>query len=121
MTLPDGYVVRRSGNHWAIAGRTGLFLVARQGDSAETSAQHAILAAHRLRARLAERIDVVPFVDPVVVSATPGEVQDCALVEPDLLESFLVVGPTVISEGELALLRHHLPAAVAIIEADGGF
>ncbi len=122
MTVPDGFVVRRSGGHWAIAGPTGLFLVARERDSIEHSTEHAVMAAHRLRARLAERLDIVPFVDPVVVSvSSANDNHDCAVVEPELLESFLADGPRVISEGELQLIRHHLPAVVTLIEADGGF
>ncbi len=123
MTLPDGYIVRRSSDHWAIGGPTGLFLVARERPDRDSSAEHTVLAAHLLRGRLAERLDIVPFVDPVLVSVDEelGDGHDCAVVDPELLQSFLLDGPTVIPEGELQLIRHHLPAVVSAIEADGGF
>lgn len=120
LTLPEGFLVRRSGSHWAVLGHTGLFLVGKAGDNPESAAERTAMGAHRLRNGLAEVLDVVPFVDPVVVSAREGHANGCTMVEADLLESFIANGPTVISEGELQLLRHHLPATITSIELDGG-
>ena len=120
LKVPDGFVVRRSGNHWAVAGPTGLFLVGKAGPVPETDAERTAMGAHRLRTGLAEVLDVVPFVDPVLVSSLEGHVNGCALIEPDLLESFIAHGPRVVSEGELQLIRHHLPGVITSIELDGG-
>lgn len=120
LTLPEGFLVRRSGSHWAVAGHTGLFLVGKAGDNPELAAERTAMGAHRLRNGLAKVLDVVPFVDPILVSAREGQVNGCTMVEADFLESFIAHGPTVISEGELQLLRHHLPVVVTSIEIDGG-
>jgi hypothetical protein len=97
-----------------------LFLVGKVGQDPELAAERTAMGAHRLRNGLAKVLDVVPFVDPILVSAQEGQVNGCTMVEADLLESFIAHGPTVISEGELQLLRHHLPAVVTSIELDGG-
>lgn len=120
LTLPDGFSVRRSAAHWAVAGHTGLFLIGKAGPDPEADAERTAMGAHRIRTGLAEVLDVVPFVDPVLVSSTEGHVNGCAMVEPEFLESFVANGPTVISEGELQLIRHHLPAVITSIELDGG-
>lgn len=120
LTLPEGFFVRRSGAHWAVAGPTGLFLVGKAGEQPELAAERTAMGAHRLRNGLAAVLDVVPFVDPVLVSAREGHANGCTMVEADLLESFISHGPAVISEGELQLLRHHLPGVMTSIELDGG-
>lgn len=120
LTLPEGFFVRRSGSHWAVLGPTGLFLVGKAGDQPELAAERTAVGAHRIRNGLAGVLDVVPFVDPIVVSAREGHVNGCTMVEADLLASFISHGPTVISEGELQLLRHHLPGVMTAIELDGG-
>ena len=120
LTLPEGFLVRRSGSHWAVVGPTGLFLVGKVAGNPELAAERTAMAAHRLRNGLAEVLDVVPFVDPLLVSASESHVNGCTMVEADFLESFISHGPRVISEGELQLLRHHVPAVVTSIELDGG-
>lgn len=120
LTLPEGFLVRRSGSHWAVVGHTGLFLIGKAGDDPEAAAERTAMGAHRIRNGLAKVLDVVSFVDPVLVSAREGHVNGCTMVEADLLESFIANGPTVISEGELQLLRHHLPGVITSIELDGG-
>ena len=87
----------------------------------ELISEKTAMAAHHFRNRLAEAVDIVPFVDPVVVSTHTDSNHSCAIVELDLLESFLCHGPEVITEGELQLLRHHVPAVVTSIEVDGSF
>ena len=119
-TLPEEYLVRRVGDHWAIVGPTGLFLVGKGEDQPEFAAGRTATAAHRLRNLLAEAVDVVPFVDPVLVTSEPESGHPCAMVELERLEGFLTSGPQVIPEGELQLLRHHLPAVITEIEIDGG-
>ncbi len=120
MTLPEDFLVRRTEQLWAVVGPTGLFLVGKAEGHPALAAEQTAMAAHHLRNRLAEVIDIVPFVDPVVVSSEPESGQACAMVELDLLESFLCNGPQVIPEGELQLLRHHLPVVMTSIELDGG-
>ena len=119
-TLPEDFLVRRTDRYWAVVGPTGLFLVGKADSDTDLIAERTAMAAHHFRNRLAEEIDIVPFVDPVVVSSDTESNASCAIVELDLLESFLCHGPEVITEGELQLLRHHVPAVVTGIEADGG-
>jgi hypothetical protein len=119
-TLSEDYLVRRTNQHWAVVGPTGLFLVGKAENNPELAAEQTAMAAHHLRSRLAEVVDIVPFVDPVVVSHYPESGQACAIVELDLLESFLCNGPEMIPEGELQLLRHHLPGVMTSIEIAGG-
>ncbi len=119
-TLPESYLVRRTEQHWAVVGPTGLFLVGKAEDNPTLATEQTAMAAHHLRNRLADVVDVVPFVDPVVVSHQPESGQACAMVELDLLESFLCNGPEIIPEGELQLLRHHLPGVMTSIELAGG-
>ncbi len=119
-TLPEDFLVRHSDHLWAVVGPTGLFLVAKADENPELTAERTAMAAYHLRNRLAEVLDIVPFVDPVVVCDDPRSGHPCAMVELDLLASFLSTGPVVISEGELQLLRHHLPGVMTAIELDGG-
>jgi hypothetical protein len=119
-TLPESFLVRRTDRYWAVVGPTGLFLVGKAGSDTSLVAEQTAMAAHHLRNRLADVLDIVPFVDPVVVSHETDSNQACAIVELDLLESFLRNGPEVIPEGELQLLRHHVPAVVTAIEFDSG-
>lgn len=119
-TLPDSFLVRRSGDLWAVVGPTGLFLVAQSDQSPGQVAERTAIAAHHLRNRLAEVLDTVPFIDAVVVSSRIEQSAACTLIGAPHLESFLTHGPAVIPEGELQLLRHHLPAVLSNIELDGG-
>ncbi len=120
LTLPEDFMVRRSGSHWAVLGPTGLFLVGKGGNGPVDAAGQTVMGAHRLRSGLAKVLDVVPFVEPVVVTTFEGHADGCAFVEADLLESFIAHGPTVVSEGELQLLRHHIRGVISSIETDGG-
>lgn len=119
-TLPQGFLVRKTGAHWVVVGPTGLFLVGKAEDNPAQAAERTAMAAHRLRNHLAEVLDVVPFVDPVVVADEPGHELVCAMVRVDLLASFLCSGPEVVNEGELQLLRHHVPAVLTSLELTGG-
>ncbi|MEZ5240060.1 MAG: hypothetical protein R2716_14270 [Microthrixaceae bacterium] len=121
LTVPDDFTVRRSGSHWVVVGHTGLFLIGKAGPSPEVDAERTAMGAHRLRSSLAEVLDSVPFVDPVLVSSVEGHVNGCAMVEPELLESFVAHGPRVVSDPELLAIRTNLPTVVASIERDGGF
>lgn len=120
-TLPEQFLVRRTHDHWAVVGPTGCFLVGKAETNPRLAAERTAMAAHRLRNQLAEVMDIVPFIDPVVVTDEHEPGASCAMVELDLLASFLLGGPVVIPEGELQLLRHHLPTVMTSIELDGGF
>jgi len=120
MTLPEEYLVRRFNDHWVVLGPTGLFLVGKGEGQPDLAAARTAVTAHRLRNRLAEVVEFVPFIDPVVVTSDSESGHPCAMVELDLLEGLLTSGPEVIPEGELQLLRHHLPAVITEIEVDGG-
>lgn len=119
--LPDDFLVRRCGEYWAVIGRTGLFLITTDSPIPRQAAERSVRAANTLRSGLAEVLDLVPFVDPVVVTDDRSFPTRCAIVEPKMITNFLTAGPTVVAEGELQLLRHHVPTALTQIEMNDGF
>jgi hypothetical protein len=119
--LPDDFISRRTGERWVVIGPTGLFLIATSTGNAHLLAEQTAIDAHLLRTRLAEVLDLVPFVDPVVCSTEPSESSTCAVVEPRMLTTLLLGGPDVIPESELQLLRHHVPAVLTAMETGGGW
>lgn len=119
--LPDDFISRRTGDRWVVIGPTGLFLIATTPGDTHLLAEQTAIDAHLLRTRLADVLELVPFVDPVVCSTEPSESLTCAIVEPRMLTALLLGGPDVIPESELQLLRHHVPAVLTEMETAGGW
>jgi hypothetical protein len=119
--LPDDFIARRTGDRWVVIGPTGLFLIAATVGDPHMLAEQTAIDAHLLRSRLAEVLDLVPFVDPVVCAAEPSDNMNCAIVEPRMLSALLLGGPEVIPESELQLLRHHVPAVLTAMETGSGW
>lgn len=115
--LPDDFTTRRFADRWVVIGPTGLFLIGVTESPSVTLLEQTAIDAHLLRERLAEALDVVPFVEPVVVShVTSTGHNACAMVEARHLSRLLLNGPMVIAEAELQLLRHHVPAVLTAME-----
>lgn len=120
--LPDAFTVRRTTDRWVIIGPTGLFLVSATDGDPDSAAEQTAMDSHVLRNKLAEVMDMVPFVDPVVVSRDRVSPHGpSTLVEAHLLTALLLGGPPVIGESELQLLRHHVPVVLTTLEANGGW
>jgi hypothetical protein len=119
--LPDDFISRRTGDRWVVIGPTGLFLIATATGDPHPLAEQIAIDAHLLRTRLADVLELVPFVDPVLCSCEPSESLTCAVVEPRMLNALLLGGPDVIPESELQLLRHHVPAVLTEMELGGGW
>ncbi len=116
--LPEAFMVRRIGDHWAVVGPTGVFVVGRGdgngGDIGETARQTATLA-HRLRDRLSQSIHWVPFVDALLLveyqtaGTSAYEGLECTVVAADLLRSVLTSGPESIELLKLHEIKLLLP------------
>lgn len=119
MTLPDDYLVRRLGDHWAVVGPTGLFLVGRDPDGMPGAADRSAATALLLRTRLADVVPWVPYVDVVLIGDPDRTHPACTVVELELLESVLTNGPRVLDGVALHQLRHHLPGVVQTLELEG--
>lgn len=118
-SLPDDYLVRRLGAHFAVVGPTGAFLVGRCGDDPAASASATCVLAHELRRELSEVVAWTPFVDPLVVAERDISGLDCVVIDIAMLEPALTHGATNLDETSLQQLRHHLPSVVMAMELSG--
>lgn len=104
-----------------VIGPTGLFLIAECDGDPHLLAEQTAIDAHLLRSRLADVLELVPYVDPIVCSPRRADKDDCAIVHPRMLSTMLLGGHEVIPESELQLLRHHVPAVLTVLETRNGW
>ena len=113
--LPPDYEVQRTGEHWVVAGPTGIFTVGRAELDPARDAERTSVLAHELRAVLSDEVPWVPFVDALLVA--PHEVLvdpgvgslACTVVELDMLGLALTNGALTVRERELAEIQRLLP------------
>ncbi|HTN99068.1 MAG TPA: hypothetical protein VL068_00215 [Microthrixaceae bacterium] len=113
--LPEEFMVRRIGDHWAVVGPTGVFVVGRVDGNISDAARQTAALAHQLRERLSESIHWVPFVDALLLSETQSGTLgvdtelDCSVVAPDLLLSALTSGAECLDFMKLHEIKLLLP------------
>ncbi len=116
--LPPEFEVRRLGEHWAIVGPTGLFLVGRATRDVARGAERTTMLAHELRGQLSQRISWVPFVDPLLIADREHPDLACTVIELDMLLFALTWAGTTIEPIGLAQIQHHLPLAIRAMQGD---
>jgi hypothetical protein len=122
--LPPDYEVQRSGEHWVVAGPTGIYTVGRAESDPARDAERTSMLAHELRAALSDEVPWVPFVDALLVA--PHDVLTdpsagslaCTVVELDMLRLALTTGAVTVHERELAEIQRLLPLVVDRMRRD---
>lgn len=115
--LPPEFEVRRLGEHWAIVGPTGVFVVGRASRDVSRSADRTAAVAQELRAALSNDVSWVPFVDAIVVADQERSGLACSVVELDMLLYALTWGGNTIDPIGLAQMQHHMPGAIRSLQA----
>jgi hypothetical protein len=115
--LPPEFEVRRVGDHWAIVGPTGIFVVGRATRDVARSCERTSAVAHALRSALSNDVSWVPFVDALVVADQERPGLACTVIELDMLLFALTWGGTTIDPVGLAQIQHHMPVAIRSLQA----
>ncbi len=122
--LPSEFEVQRVGEHWLVAGPTGIFAIGRsEGDIARDAERTSVLA-HDLRSALSDQMPWVPFVDSLLV-VSADQIRHaavaqlaCTVLTPDMLPVALTTGTTVVTPEDLTELYHHLPLVIPTLPGE---
>jgi hypothetical protein len=122
--LPGEFEVQRVGDHWLVAGPTGIFAVGRTDHDVVQDAVRTSVLAHDVRTALSDLMPWVPFVDSLLVvhhdQVGKVDVADlaCTVVEVDMLPIALTTGAEMIGPDELVELYQQLPLVVRSLRHD---
>jgi hypothetical protein len=116
--LPAEFEVQRLGEHWLVAGPTGIFAVGRAERDVQRDAERTSLLAHEVRSGLSETISWVPFVDALLVvrhdllDGVDAAELACTVVGADMLPVALTSGVVTIDDDQLAQVYRSLPVVI---------
>ena len=123
--LPAEFEVQRVGDHWLVAGPTGIFAVGRADHDVVQDAVRTSVLAHDVRTTLSDLMPWVPFVDSLLVAhhdqLVDVDVADlaCTVVAADMLPVALTSGSVMIGPDELVELYQRLPLVVSTLHHAG--